>query len=47
MNSWNLYLWGVYLNWTRSIQNDFRKWVVVACPGRMFPVDVIMKGSGN
>jgi hypothetical protein len=47
MNSWNLYFYGLYLNWIRAVRNDLQKWQVIACPGRMFPVDVIMKGSGN
>jgi hypothetical protein len=43
MNLWNLYLWGVYFNWLRAIQNNLQKWTVIACPGRVYPVNVIMK----
>jgi hypothetical protein len=43
MNLWNLYLWGVCLNWVISIQNDLQKWAVVACPGRTYPVNVMIK----
>lgn len=44
MNLWHLYLYGMYLNWLKAIQNDLQKWTVIACPGRTYPVSTIIKG---